>query len=209
MTQPIVRAARWGLREPGAWARRLRAAPPLSAQLPRPRLLRRARRADHCACAEPDLQVFAERWPLRHLVRDRWKAVLLHAKDRRGRREGIACGVGTQGGAGVNAGGGGGAWRALGGGGGGVGGNASRTPPSDPTNPPSEAPRMPCRRRSRPYRCHQTWDDRRRRRGRKRRTEAVAAARQSWSSAVASAELELVFDLRAACASCEGAARAQ
>ena len=56
--------------------------------------------------------------------------MLLHAKDRRGRREGIACGVGTQGGACVNAGDGGGAWRALGGGGGGVGGKASRTPPS-------------------------------------------------------------------------------
>ena len=38
---------------------------------------------------------------------------------------------------------------------------------------------------------------------------AAAAARRSWSSAVAPAELELVFDLCAACASCEGAARAQ
>jgi len=90
--------------------------------------------------------------------------MLLHVEDRGGRREGIACGEGTQVGAGVNAGGGGGAWRAVGGGGGGVGGKAAAYACiADPTNPPRMAPRFPRRRRSRPYRWPGAWDDRRRR----------------------------------------------
>ena len=132
-------------------------------------------------------------------------------EDRGGRREGIACGVGTQGGAGVNAGGGGGgAWRALGGGGGGVR-EGRRAPPRSPTRRTRRAWRPACPRADAAAQivAH--------RRG------TTAAAVEAASSALrpqrlllevgqsvgASANFELDFDLRTACASCEGAARAQ